>query len=561
MASPVASKKRKAYTISEKLHVVDRIRNGETQAKVSREIGVSDSTIRGWLKDEAKLRGASSSLEDSGQVRKRARTAQDQQLESAMFTWFNQARSEGMPISGPVIQAQAKKIHQELRGSEVDFEASNGWLSRFKNRHAISQVTIRGEQRSADEAAAGAYPAELRKIVQEHDLSAEQIYNCDETALYFKMLPDKTLACKSDQQKTLGFKQVKDRITVLLCCNMAGTHKLAPLVIGKFGKPRCFHHVNMKSLPALYTHSKNAWMTSVIFEDWFHEEFVPSVRKHLRLNKKEAKAILLMDHCPAHPGVESLTSLDKKIKAVFLPKNTTSKLQPLDQGIIATLKRNYRRNLSGIMVNSKMSVSDYLRQLNLKEAIHLLGTSWSDVTKKTIMGCWRKGLGPAFEKDGEDSSDSEDFDGFSEEDLRISERRAMDNAMFCEEDLQSARQVFGQDLDDETLQNWISVDDDGPTYQRLTDEEIIESARNEPAITEEEDEEDESIVYEPPPAISEVLRSLDTVMRWIETSERGTVSKVMQVRNLMHDARADAREKAVQRRLTDFFTRDHRNDD
>ena len=29
------TRKRKAYTIAEKLHIVDRVRNGETQAKVS----------------------------------------------------------------------------------------------------------------------------------------------------------------------------------------------------------------------------------------------------------------------------------------------------------------------------------------------------------------------------------------------------------------------------------------------------------------------------------------------------------------------------------------------
>jgi hypothetical protein len=66
-----------------------------------------------------------------------------------------------------------------------------------------------------------------------------------------------------------------------------------------------------------------------------------------------------MDHYPAHPCVELLMSLDRKIKAVFLPQNITSKLQLLDQGIIANFKRNYRRNLTGIMIESKMSVSDY----------------------------------------------------------------------------------------------------------------------------------------------------------------------------------------------------------
>ena len=52
--------------------------------------------------------------------KKKARTAQDPQLEKAVFTWFNQDRSEGMPISGSIIQAQAKKTNQSLHGEEQE---------------------------------------------------------------------------------------------------------------------------------------------------------------------------------------------------------------------------------------------------------------------------------------------------------------------------------------------------------------------------------------------------------------------------------------------------------
>ena len=47
--------KRKAYTVREKLDLVIRIRKGESQCKVSREMHVPESTLRGWLKDEVKL--------------------------------------------------------------------------------------------------------------------------------------------------------------------------------------------------------------------------------------------------------------------------------------------------------------------------------------------------------------------------------------------------------------------------------------------------------------------------------------------------------------------------
>ena len=42
---------------------------------------------------------------------------------------------------------------------------------------------------------------------------------------------------------------------------------------------------------------------------------------------------MIVDNCPAHPHVKGL----KSVKLVFLPPNTTSVIQPMDQGVI----RNY----------------------------------------------------------------------------------------------------------------------------------------------------------------------------------------------------------------------------
>ena len=63
-------------------------------------------------------------------------------------------------------------------------------------------------------------------------------------AFFTKCSLTKTFVLKSDEKKTFGFKQIKDRITVLLHCNRTGNHKLKPLVIGKFEKPRCFYSLN-----------------------------------------------------------------------------------------------------------------------------------------------------------------------------------------------------------------------------------------------------------------------------------------------------------------------------
>ena len=48
--------KRKAWSVYEKLGVVDRVKKGETRTKICKELSLSESTMRGWLKDETKLR-------------------------------------------------------------------------------------------------------------------------------------------------------------------------------------------------------------------------------------------------------------------------------------------------------------------------------------------------------------------------------------------------------------------------------------------------------------------------------------------------------------------------
>ena len=58
------------------------------------------------------------------------------------------------------------------------------------------------------------------------------VYNCDETGLFFKLIPDSSFVIETDDCK--GGKRSKERYTVLLCTNWTGTHKLKPVVIGKY---------------------------------------------------------------------------------------------------------------------------------------------------------------------------------------------------------------------------------------------------------------------------------------------------------------------------------------
>ena len=130
-----------------------------------------------------------------------------------------------------------------------------------------------------------------------------------------------------------------------MCANVIGYIKLPLLLLGKVVCPRHFRSINMASLPVTYMNQQNAWVDTTIFSLWFHNHFVHSVQKQLQEMKLPKKALLILDNCSAHPDEELLVSKDKLVKAMFLPPNVTSLIQPMDQGVLECLKRHYKRSL------------------------------------------------------------------------------------------------------------------------------------------------------------------------------------------------------------------------
>ena len=71
------------------------------------------------------------------------------------------------------------------------------------------------------------------------------------------------------------------------------------------------------------------------------------------------------------------------IKIVFLPKNTTSRLQPLDAGIIQNVKVKYRKSLVNYVlsrINDNASAAEIVQDVNILMAIRWVQRAWKDVT-------------------------------------------------------------------------------------------------------------------------------------------------------------------------------------
>ena len=92
------------------------------------------------------------------------------------------------------------------------------------------------------------------------------------------------------------------------------------------------------------------------------------------------KVALIVDNCPARPIIENLSHA----KLVFLPPNTTSVSQPMDQGVIRCLKAHYRKQLVKLILRS-LDSNKPLPKVSLLTPLQLLLSAWNQLRQTTIV--------------------------------------------------------------------------------------------------------------------------------------------------------------------------------
>ena len=89
-----------------------------------------------------------------------------------------------------------------------------------------------------------------------------------------------------------------------------------------------------------------------------------------KMKRENRHIILFLDNASCHPS--SLKGMFSNVQMKFLPKNTISRTQPLDAGIIKTWKMYYKRKLLRHVaseINGKETASEIVRSVNFLIAI------------------------------------------------------------------------------------------------------------------------------------------------------------------------------------------------
>ena len=502
------------YSTEYKYQALEEVDKGlKSKSEIARDLGIPQNTLSTWVKSADKIR-ENYHNQHFGPQRKRMRTAQFSDIEEALYKWFQTQRDKNLPVSGPMLQSKAEDLASKL--GHPDFKCSNGWLCRFKSRHNIIYRSICGEDKAVTHTQTSDWttkqlPALLSKF------SPADIYNADETGIFYRLLPHKSLVSKGDPCH--GGKQSKERLSVMVCSNQTGSDKIPLLVIGKSAKPRCF--ARAKTLPCQYQANKRAWFTQAIFTQWLQQ-------LDRRFQCQKRSVLMIVDNCPAHNSVSGL----KATTLVFLPPNTTSRTQPMDQGVIRNLKHHYRQLVLRRLTQCS-DISDF--KLNVLDSLHYLHQSWEKVTPSTISNCFRHCgfISPS----SSDSSPVPDPDFSEEDDIPLSV-------------------LAKAGLSQESYNDYISADDNLSVAAAVTEdtivEDVLQSRSTESPDPASDDDQDCDPEPPKPPSTSAALLMCTNLRTYLQ-SVTGSEDCFLYLAKVEEFVQQCEEQKKTQRSITDFL--------
>ena len=110
-------KARNVLPIERKYNVLQEILSGISKKSVAKKYGVPKSTVSTWLANKDKILAAYESGEINPKRQKRKR-AENEDLDKAVYTWFQNTRANNVPVSGVVLRKKALQFVKPLHLDE-----------------------------------------------------------------------------------------------------------------------------------------------------------------------------------------------------------------------------------------------------------------------------------------------------------------------------------------------------------------------------------------------------------------------------------------------------------
>lgn len=385
---------RKSIDLALKMKIIKMYENGCKLIAICRELQLASSTVKTILNDRERIKNHvkdTSSLKSTIISKKRAGPLSE--MEKLLVLWIEDLSNKNEPPTFPMIQEKARSLFEELKVKYGDtnarFVASNGWYHRFKNRANILKLS--GEVANEILKITTSFPGDLIKIIEDSGYTPQQIYNVSEAELFWKRVPYNRYIIKAEKQV-----EFNDNFALILGGNIKGDHKLKTFLVFPSESLSDLNKSQISNLPVHFQSNSENRIKEVHFEYWFLNCFVPEVETYCKESCIPIKVLLIVSTAPTHSP--RLNDFHPNIKVVFLPPNTNTFLQPMNQGIISNFKAFYLkrtlRQAVEITDNSK-TLKEFWECYDINHAVLNTVRAWEDVSHDCMNATWKK-LCPQF---------------------------------------------------------------------------------------------------------------------------------------------------------------------
>ncbi|KAK8761240.1 hypothetical protein V5799_027494 [Amblyomma americanum] len=196
------SRKWKALSLKNKLDILKKVDEEPKKRCIdmAKELGLPISMLSTIVGQRDRIM---QTVQHFGVNSKEAKTAHHVKLEEVLLTWFKEVTAAGVNVDGKALREKAAGVALTL-GID-NFQASGGWIHRYKARHDLCYKTVCGEGKKVDASVVEVWVATtLQSFIAGY--GAHDVFNIDEAGLFHNLQPEKSLcfkgeACQGGQKK------------------------------------------------------------------------------------------------------------------------------------------------------------------------------------------------------------------------------------------------------------------------------------------------------------------------------------------------------------------------
>ncbi|EMG49632.1 PDC2 Protein PDC2 [Candida maltosa Xu316] len=381
-------------------------------------------------------------------------------LRRILTEWITQSVWENLPMTTPIIQSTANGIWTRLPKEEKD---GNGLFNQKWCSHFIKKLNINIIGTPEDKARNRGYNLNkvwkldeilelkryLRSLVAQEKYAPQDVFVVDDFQLFYTLPLDQIFDVSSiDKGLRQSNSSAEHSVTIMLGCNVDGSEKLPPIIVGKYDKFDVSKSQNslLKSVQydsvtyqtlmnkiteafnLFYRSNTNKWITSSMFQNYLTR--LDHKLSNARPNGR--KILIILDDCSSHRIINLKFT---NIKLVYLKNEANHKnpynitysgvkfdYLPMSFGLVEEFKILYRlqqyleminiqrNNSAAVSTESSnnqitasnidsvpadaplglevLSEADY--HISLIKAIEWITRSWHSISTERIFSSWKK---------------------------------------------------------------------------------------------------------------------------------------------------------------------------